>query len=89
MTQNTSYASRDTRIDDLKNKAVDQAYNVAQQVEDAANTVAKQGREASEHVQEVAGNFRSAFEKSMRDQPITTLAMAAGVAFVLGALWKS
>lgn len=85
MTQNTTYSSRD----DLKNKAADQAYNVAQQVEDAANTVAQRGREASEQVQQVAGNFRSAFEKSMRDQPITTLAMAAGVAFILGALWKS
>jgi ElaB/YqjD/DUF883 family membrane-anchored ribosome-binding protein len=40
-------------------------------------------------VQVVANNFRTAFEKSMRDQPYTTLAMAAGIAFVLGAIWKS
>lgn len=89
MTQNTTYSARDTRMDDLKTKAADQAYGVAKQVEDAANVAAQKGREVSEQVQEVAGNFRGAFEKSMREQPLTTLAMAAGIAFVLGALWKS
>lgn len=95
MTQNTTYGTRD-RVDDVKNKAedyknraADQALNVAQKVEDAANTVAQRGREAGEQVQEVAENFRTAFNKSMKEQPLTTLAMAAGVAFVLGALWKS
>lgn len=89
MTQSTNYGTRDTRLDDLKTKAVDQAYGVAKQVEDAATAVAERGREASEQMQVVAGNFRDAFNKSMREQPLTTLAMAAGIAFVLGALWKS
>ncbi len=81
MTQSTTYSARD--------KAADQASSVVKQVEDAANTVAQHGREASENVQLVAENFRTAFNKSMRDQPLTTLAMAAAVAFILGALWKS
>lgn len=89
MTQGTTYGTRDTRFEDLKNKAADQAYGVAKQVEDAANTVAERGREASENMQVVANNFRDAFNKSMREQPLATLAMAAGLAFVLGALWKS
>jgi ElaB/YqjD/DUF883 family membrane-anchored ribosome-binding protein len=38
---------------------------------------------------EVAGNLKSAVDKSVKDQPIVTLAMAAAVGFVLGALWKS
>jgi ElaB/YqjD/DUF883 family membrane-anchored ribosome-binding protein len=51
--------------------------------------VAEQGREAGERVQEVAGNFKGAVDRSVKDQPMATLAMAAVVGFVLGALWKS
>ena len=43
----------------------------------------------SENVQAVANNMKDALEKSMREKPLTTLAMAAAVAFVLGAIWKS
>jgi ElaB/YqjD/DUF883 family membrane-anchored ribosome-binding protein len=38
---------------------------------------------------EVAGNVKGAVDKSVKDQPMVTLAMAAAVGFVLGALWKS
>ena len=69
--------------------ASQQAQRVASQVEGAAQAVAEQGRQIQDNVQVVANNFRTAFEKSMRDQPYTTLAMAAGIAFVLGAIWKS
>jgi ElaB/YqjD/DUF883 family membrane-anchored ribosome-binding protein len=40
-------------------------------------------------VGEVAGNLKGALDKSVEHQPVATLAMAAGVGFVLGALWKS
>jgi ElaB/YqjD/DUF883 family membrane-anchored ribosome-binding protein len=40
-------------------------------------------------VQEVAGNLKGAVDRSVKDQPMATLAMAAVVGFVLGALWKS
>ena len=48
-----------------------------------------QGREAGERMQEVAGNMKGALDRSVKDQPMATLAMAAVVGFVLGALWKS
>jgi ElaB/YqjD/DUF883 family membrane-anchored ribosome-binding protein len=48
-----------------------------------------QGRETGERMQEVASNFKGALDKSVRDQPMATLATAAMVGFVLGALWKS
>jgi ElaB/YqjD/DUF883 family membrane-anchored ribosome-binding protein len=51
--------------------------------------VAGQGREAGERIQEVAGNFKTALDKSVWDQPVATSATAAMVGFVLGALWKS
>lgn len=38
---------------------------------------------------QVVGNFRGAVNKSLRDQPMATLAMAGIAGFVLGAIWKS
>jgi len=40
-------------------------------------------------MQEVAGNFKGALDKSVSEQPMATLAMAAVLGFILGALWKS
>ena len=54
-----------------------------------ANRLAEQGRDAGERVQEVAGNMKGAIDRSLKDQPMATLAMAAVLGFVLGALWKS
>ena len=65
------------------------AYFAAEKAQDAASRVAEQGREASEGMQEVAGNFKSALDKSVRNQPMATLAAAAAVGFVLGAIWKA
>lgn len=73
----------------LAEKATDKFKSAANQAEDVANRVAEQGREAGERVQEVAGNFKGAVDRSVKDQPMATLAMAAVVGFVLGALWKS
>src|SRR5262245_57447010 len=74
---------------DIKDKATDQFERMADQAEGVANRVAEQGREAGERVQEVAGHFKGAVDKSVKDQPMATLAIAAAVGFVLGALWKS
>ena len=54
-----------------------------------ANRVAEQGREVGARLQEVTGNFKGALDKSIKDQPMATLAGAAIVGFVLGAIWKS
>jgi ElaB/YqjD/DUF883 family membrane-anchored ribosome-binding protein len=62
--------------------------NVSDRASGAAGRVAEQGREAGERVQEVAGNFRGAVDKSVREQPMATLALAAIAGFVLGALWR-
>jgi ElaB/YqjD/DUF883 family membrane-anchored ribosome-binding protein len=99
MAQTPNYGSgRSTS--DLKDKATDQfgravdkatdtAQGVARQVEDFAGKAMDQGREAGERFQEVAGNVKGAVDKSIKDQPMATLAAAAVVGFVLGALWKS
>ena len=85
----SSYGSASDKISDLKDKATDQLGKAADQAESMANRVAEQGREASERMQEVAGNVKGAVDKSVKDQPMATLAMAAAAGFVLGALWKS
>ena len=85
---------------DLKDKATDQFERLADQasdqfsraadsVEKVASRVAEQGRAAGEQVQEVAGNLKGAVDKSVKDQPMATLAVVAALGFVLGALWKS
>jgi ElaB/YqjD/DUF883 family membrane-anchored ribosome-binding protein len=73
----------------LKDSTVEQIDKLAGQVEGAAKSVRDQGREMGEQVQVVADNFKTALDKSVRDQPIMTLALTAAVAFVIGALWKS
>ena len=99
--QSTPYRGQATgSANDLKEKATDQFEkiadkatdtfrNVADQAEHFAGRVADQGREAGDKVQEVAGNLKGAVDKSVKDQPMATLAMAAVAGFVLGALWKS
>jgi ElaB/YqjD/DUF883 family membrane-anchored ribosome-binding protein len=73
----------------IADKASDQFKSMADQAENVANRVGEQGREAAERVQEVAGNLKGAVDKSVKDQPMATLAVAAVLGFVLGALWKS
>jgi len=43
----------------------------------------------TQSVQEVAENFTSAIQKSLKNQPMTTLGFAVVTGFVLGALWKA
>jgi ElaB/YqjD/DUF883 family membrane-anchored ribosome-binding protein len=77
------------QFEKMADKASDNFRHMANQAEDAANRMVEQGREVGEKVQEVAGNFKGAVDRSVKDQPMATLAMAAVVGFVLGALWKS
>lgn len=65
--------------------AIDRAKHTA---EDFADRAREAGRDVSGKVQDVAGNFREAIERSVERQPVTTvlLAMAAGV--LLGGLLR-
>jgi len=83
------YGRPSDQLADLKEKTTEQLGKAADQAERMANRMAEQGRDAGEHMQEVAGNFKDALDKSLKEQPMATLAMAAILGFVLGALWKS
>ena len=75
------------KASDLKDQATDQIKKVASRVEGLAGDAVDNLRDTG--AGEVAGNIRGAVDKSVKDQPMATLAMAAAVGFVLGALWKS
>lgn len=74
---------------ELQDIATEQLGKVAHKVEAMASIVADSGRDAGERVNAVAGNIKGAVDKSVKDQPMATLAMAVLMGFVLGALWKS
>jgi ElaB/YqjD/DUF883 family membrane-anchored ribosome-binding protein len=73
----------------LSDKATEQFKTVADRAQEVATNAADQMREVSDNAGEVAGNFKGAVDKSVKDQPMATLAVAAAFGFVLGALWKS
>jgi ElaB/YqjD/DUF883 family membrane-anchored ribosome-binding protein len=77
------------QVEDIADRANDTFRGVADQVEGAASAVAQRGRETGERVEEDAGNLKGALDKSINDQPMATLAIAAVLGFVLGAIWKS
>lgn len=73
---------------DAAESATERLENTAAKAQEIAGKVAEQAREYGEKAQEVAKNFKPFVEKSMKEQPMNTLAAAAVIGFVLGALWK-
>ena len=76
-------------IGSMTDKAADTVRDVADQAGQVAGRVADQAREVGGMVQDVSGNLKGAVNKSLKEQPMATLAVAAALAFVLGAIWKS
>jgi ElaB/YqjD/DUF883 family membrane-anchored ribosome-binding protein len=46
------------------------------------------GRDAASAVREVSDHFVEAIDESIKTRPYTTLALVAGIAFLLGATWR-
>lgn len=44
--------------------------------------------EAADAMREVRDNFADTLEETVQERPLATLAMAVGVGFVLGAIWR-
>ncbi len=76
-------------VEDLKSKAKQAYDDASDRAQDMASRAQDMAGQAREQVGEVAGNVKGAIDKSVKDQPLTTLLMAAAVGFVVGALWKS
>jgi ElaB/YqjD/DUF883 family membrane-anchored ribosome-binding protein len=77
-----------TAKDRLSQTAESATETLAAKAQDMAGKAAEQARDYGEKAQEAARNFKPFVEKSMKEQPMGTLAAAAVIGFALGALWK-
>jgi len=76
------------RLREMADVATDKMKDVTQSVEEIAGKAAEQARAYGEKAQEAVNNFKPYVERSMKDQPMATLGVAAVIGFILGALWK-
>ena len=81
-------AKNGSRAETMADMAADRLENAAQSAQEIAGKVADQAKIYGEKAQEAAQNIRPYVEKSMKEQPMQTLAVASMIGFVLGALWK-
>jgi ElaB/YqjD/DUF883 family membrane-anchored ribosome-binding protein len=77
-----------SRFRDVADAAGESVKATADSAQEMAGNVADQARHYGEQAQEAVKQFRPFVEKSLKQQPMTTLAGAAVIGFVLGALWK-
>jgi len=54
----------------------------------STNYAQQKGREAMENVREVGDTFAAAVDKSLKQRPYTTLALAVAGGFLFGAIWR-
>ncbi len=76
------------RLREMADTATDQLKGVADRAQEVVGDVSQQAREYGEKAQDAARQVKPFVEKSLKEQPMTTLAAAAAIGFVLGALWK-
>jgi ElaB/YqjD/DUF883 family membrane-anchored ribosome-binding protein len=76
------------KIADTVGDATEAAINQVRSAASSAAELGDRGRAAADRTQQVAASFKSALDKSLQDQPRATLAAAAILGFVIGALWK-
>jgi ElaB/YqjD/DUF883 family membrane-anchored ribosome-binding protein len=77
------------RVTDAGARAADAVGRAAAHAEETREELLAQGAELSANVQKVGKNFSRAIDKSIAEQPMTTLGLAVAAGFVLGALWKA
>ena len=82
------YSKGHTEEDRHPESTMERAKDAAAEVQDYAGRVAEQAREYAEKAQDAARSFKPYVERSMKEQPLATLAVASVIGFVLGALWK-
>jgi ElaB/YqjD/DUF883 family membrane-anchored ribosome-binding protein len=79
---------RADRLRDVADTATDKLKDAGASAQEMGDKVATQAREYGEKAQEAAKQFKPFVEKSLKEQPMTTLAGAAVIGFLLGSLWK-
>jgi ElaB/YqjD/DUF883 family membrane-anchored ribosome-binding protein len=80
--------SAQDRVREMADKAGEKLKDAGANAQELAGNIAEQAREYSEKAQQAAQEFKPFVEKSLKEQPMSTLAAAAAIGFVLGAIWK-
>jgi len=91
MTQQKSdyrHESAADRLRDMADTTTDRLKDAGDRAQEMASDVAEHARRYGEKAQDTAQQFKPFVDRSLRDQPMTTLAAAAVIGFLLGALWK-
>jgi ElaB/YqjD/DUF883 family membrane-anchored ribosome-binding protein len=68
--------------------ATDKVKSAAETAQEFAGRAAEQALEYGKKAQHAVETFKPYVERSMKEQPMATLGIAAVIGFVLGALWK-
>jgi ElaB/YqjD/DUF883 family membrane-anchored ribosome-binding protein len=76
------------RLREIGDVVTDKVKNAAENAEEFAGKVAEQAVEYGKKAQQAVENFKPYVERSMKEQPMATLGIAAVIGFALGALWK-
>jgi ElaB/YqjD/DUF883 family membrane-anchored ribosome-binding protein len=84
--KNTGEAANDRLR--MSETATDKFKEVRDNAQEIAGQMVEQAREYGEKARAATKEFKPFVEKSLKEQPMTTLAGAALIGFVLGALWK-
>ncbi|MFT3731083.1 MAG: hypothetical protein QM780_06600 [Hyphomicrobium sp.] len=86
--KSASYDVTDKAVE-AGSRAIDSLERSAANLQEAGERLAARGSELGDNMQKVARNFSTALDKSVTEQPLTTLGMAVAAGFVLGAIWKA
>ncbi|HET6388529.1 hypothetical protein [Hyphomicrobium sp.] len=89
--ENIKSASNDLadRAMDAGLRAVDSLDRAVTSAQDTGQRLVEQTSEIGQNLQKVAKNFSHAVDKSVAEQPMTTLGVAVAAGFILGAIWKA
>ena len=86
-TQGPGRPDRD-RLQELTDTATDRLQAASEQAHEIANKVSEQAQELGERAAAMAKEYRRFAERSVKERPMATLAVASLIGFALGALWK-
>jgi ElaB/YqjD/DUF883 family membrane-anchored ribosome-binding protein len=76
------------RLHETSDAAADRAKSATARAQEIGGKVTQQARDFGDKIEQAACNFKPLVATSMNEQPMGTLAAAAVIGFVLGALWK-
>ncbi len=70
------------------NDVQDRVQQLKSKAEDAANTVATEGKKAYQAAEQKAEDAYDATRRFVREQPVIAVGAAVAAAFAIGAIWK-